>query len=577
MKTQLSYVLTMVAISFLMAGGGSAIAGGHSWRVKATPTPKPTPAPTVTATPTATPTPNGKVALIQSGATENSGVSSISSTFPWSNTAGNLIVAFVRMSTTSQSVGVTDSVGNAYTDAVVQFQNTDGHQIHIFYAKNIAGGSNTVTANFSATNNHPWLAIFEYSGLSKTNPLDQIAHAEGYSSSAATGAITTSGTDLIFSAIGAPATAYSGTFAAGTGYSLEEVDTGTSKGATESAMMSGTHTGTYILSSSTNWSAALASFLPAGASPTPTPSGTPTPSPTATPSVTPTPSSTPTPSGAVNPRSYGAVGDGVHDDSAAFASALAVSNVFVSPGTYLINQTVVVQGRTIQCDPAAHLETTRHDSSNTAIFRVMAPGNSNVNHCYLSGSNDPLHPAFTLSEQANTLLQDWCWGSNCAATFDSNTLSGTWANAAISVYGNDSTGPVNGATITNNTFRGCAIYGVALVSSTNALVANNDLTACALGSEADDLGQINTGNVFRNNSLHPGNGMGYTSYGGMMTFLTCGQTVSDFNYSGNICDSNNLDVGIQLDEGGSTTPYVAKYTNNLCGGSTCSGSAITHF
>jgi parallel beta-helix repeat protein len=496
---------------------------------------------------------------MQSDATEGSAVASISIVFPWSNTAGNLIVAFVRMSTTSQSVSVIDSAGNAYTDAVAQFQDTDGHQIHIFYAKNIAGGANTVTAKFSSTNNHPWLAIFEYGGLSKTSPLDQTAHAEGYSSTVGTGTITTNGTELIFAGVAAPATAYSGTFAAGSGYSLEQVDTGTSKGATEDAVASGSRAGTYTLSSSANWSAALASFMAAGTSPTPTPS------------------SAPTPSGAVNPRNYGAVGDGVHDDSAAFKSALAVSNVFVPPGTYLINQTVVVQGRTIQCDPAAHLHTTLHDSNNTAIFRVMAPGNSNVNHCDLSGSNDPVHPAFTLSEQANTLLQDWCWGSNCSATFDSNTLSGTWANAAISVYGNDSTGPVDGATITNNIFTGCAIYGVALVSSTNALVANNDLTACALGSEADDLGQVNTGNVFRNNSLHLGYGMGYTSYGGMLTFLTCGQTVSGFNYSGNTCDSNRLDLGVQLDEGGGSTPYIATYTNNLCGGLVCSGVEVTHF
>src|SRR5205085_12135505 len=110
-------------------------------------------------------------------------------------------VAFVRMSTTWQSVNVTDSAGNVYTDAASQVQTADGHQIHVFYAKNIAGGPNTVTATFSSTNNHPWLAIFEYAGLSKTNPLDQTAHAQGASASPDSGSIKTTSVNLLFEAV----------------------------------------------------------------------------------------------------------------------------------------------------------------------------------------------------------------------------------------------------------------------------------------------------------------------------------------------------------------------------------------
>src|SRR5438876_3951845 len=112
------------------------------------PTPTPTPTPTVTATPTPTaiptptptsaPTPN-PFALVQSAAVQGTGVTSVSAGFSSSNTAGNLIIAFVRMSTANQTVTVTDSNGNAYTDAVAQAQTTDGHQVHIFYAPNVAG------------------------------------------------------------------------------------------------------------------------------------------------------------------------------------------------------------------------------------------------------------------------------------------------------------------------------------------------------------------------------------------------------------------------------------------------------
>jgi hypothetical protein len=135
------------------------------------------------------------------------------------------------MSSTSQTVTVTDSAGNVYSDAVAQIQTSDGHQLHLFYAKNIAGGSNTVTATFSATNNHPWLAIYEYRGLSATSPLDR-----------------TSG--------------YSGTVTVGSGFVLGEQSTSTSPGATETALVTatGSYAGTFALSSSTNWSALVATF-----------------------------------------------------------------------------------------------------------------------------------------------------------------------------------------------------------------------------------------------------------------------------------------------------------------------------
>src|SRR5206468_2400249 len=117
--------------------------------------------------------------LVQAKTTEGTAAGSVSAAFSANNIAGNLIIAFVRMSSTSQTVSLTDSAGNFYRDAVSQAQAADGHQIHIFYAANIRGGANTVRATFSGTNNHPWLAVYEYSGLVTTNPLDQVTHAQG--------------------------------------------------------------------------------------------------------------------------------------------------------------------------------------------------------------------------------------------------------------------------------------------------------------------------------------------------------------------------------------------------------------
>src|SRR5262249_50207327 len=154
--------------------------------------------------------------LVQSNMVEGSSVKSVSSTFQSGNTPGDLLIAVVRMSTTSQAVAVTDSAHNVYTDAVAQTQTTDGHQGHVFYAKHVAGGSNTVTATFSATNNHPWLSIYEYSGLSTRSPLDQTAHAQGSSATPSSGAsaTTASANELVLAVTGLPAS-YTGAVAMG--------------------------------------------------------------------------------------------------------------------------------------------------------------------------------------------------------------------------------------------------------------------------------------------------------------------------------------------------------------------------
>ncbi len=207
----------------------------------------------------------GGIALVQSSAARGSGVASISVPFTLANTTGNLIIAAVRMSTTSQTVTVTDSAGNIYTDAVAQSQSTDGHQVHVFYAKNVAGGANSVKATFSSSNGHPWLAVYEFRGLSTTSPLDRTAHAQGSGSAPTSGATaaTVSANELVFAAVGLPAS-YTGTVTVGSGYALLQQDTGSSRAANEAAVVTwtGSYAGTFSLSAGTNWSAVVATFKP---------------------------------------------------------------------------------------------------------------------------------------------------------------------------------------------------------------------------------------------------------------------------------------------------------------------------
>jgi glucose/arabinose dehydrogenase/chitodextrinase len=118
------------------------------------------------------------------------------------NTAGNLIVAYVVWSN-SATVTMTDTRGNTYTAAQAPTSwNGTSWRAQVFYAKNIAGGANTVRATFSSSiNTFGILYVHEYSGLDRTNPLDVSKSAVGTGSAMSTGnATTTNANDLIFGA-----------------------------------------------------------------------------------------------------------------------------------------------------------------------------------------------------------------------------------------------------------------------------------------------------------------------------------------------------------------------------------------
>ena len=207
------------------------------------------------------------IALVQSTAVQGSNVTSVAKAFPQAETAGNLIIAFVRASTTSQTVSVSDSAGNHYVSAVAQAQTVDGHQVHIFYAANVVGGSNTVTARFSGTNPAPWMAIYEYRGLSTTNPLLQTAVGQGSSNIAKSSSLNATAGNLVFAAVGLPRSS-TVTVTNGPGYAIQQqaAPGGSPRGANESLipLAGGSVSGTFNLSSSANWSDVVAVFSPTG-------------------------------------------------------------------------------------------------------------------------------------------------------------------------------------------------------------------------------------------------------------------------------------------------------------------------
>jgi hypothetical protein len=175
-----------------------------------------------------------------------------------------MIIAFVRMSMTSQTVMLTDTAGNTFADAVAQTQTADGSQVHIFYASRIKGGADTVTASFSGINNHPFIAVYEYSGVTA---LDSVARAQGSDASPNSGttAVASSSNELVFGGLGLPASS-SVSVSAGPGWTLQLQDTNSngSRAATEDGITSlpGPFAATFALSGSANWSAIVASFKP---------------------------------------------------------------------------------------------------------------------------------------------------------------------------------------------------------------------------------------------------------------------------------------------------------------------------
>jgi hypothetical protein len=204
----------------------------------------------------------GNITLLQSAAAQGTNVTSLSQAFPTGNTTGNLIVVFVRASTATQTVTISDSAGNTYAQAVLQTQTTDGHQVRIFYANCGTSSTNTVTASFSGTNAHPWLSVFEYAGVST---LDKTAHAQGGGNSANSGltATTTSNSELVFAGLGIPS-ASQVTVTAGSGFALllQDASPNTSRGATEGKAVAaaGQYAGTFNLTGSAQWSTVVATF-----------------------------------------------------------------------------------------------------------------------------------------------------------------------------------------------------------------------------------------------------------------------------------------------------------------------------
>ncbi len=188
-------------------------------------------------------------------ATPQTSTATLSANFPVVQTLGDLNVVVVGWNDTAATVqSVTDSAGNNYSLAIGPTSGTALRQ-SIYYAANIASGSNTVTVTFSQAAAYPDVRILEYQGVTT---LDVTAGASGGSASASSGAATTtSANELIFGAN----TVFTGNATAGSGFTARIITSPNGDIAEDEVLTTaGSNSATATLTSSGPWVMQMVTF-----------------------------------------------------------------------------------------------------------------------------------------------------------------------------------------------------------------------------------------------------------------------------------------------------------------------------
>jgi uncharacterized protein (TIGR03437 family) len=131
--------------------------------------------------------------------------------FPQPTIAGDLILVGLHFGSATQSVSVTDSQGNSFRQIGNQLNSPGGYGSRVYYAKGIEGGSDTVTITLGANSSVLEVYLTEYTGVSRSNPIDAQAGASGSAGPVSSGNVTTSFSgDVIYGYCAADATCTAG-------------------------------------------------------------------------------------------------------------------------------------------------------------------------------------------------------------------------------------------------------------------------------------------------------------------------------------------------------------------------------
>jgi hypothetical protein len=202
----------------------------------------------------------GGIGFVQVKSAVATSGSSVSITYPAAQTAGNLNVVAVMWGDTTSTVSlVTDSKGNAYALAVGPTR-ASGLSSAIYYAKNIAAGSNTVTVTFNQTAGFPNVNALEYSGLDTASPLDVTSTASGSGTTANSGSATTTSANELIVGVGNPSSVFT---AAGSGFSNRIINSFGGISEDRIVTSTGSYNATATMTSGT-WVMQMATFRAAG-------------------------------------------------------------------------------------------------------------------------------------------------------------------------------------------------------------------------------------------------------------------------------------------------------------------------
>ena len=137
--------------------------------------------------------------FVQATASKTTQTGSASLAFSADTKAGDVILIGFNFDQSVTPSSVTDSEGNVYTEVGTQLTTPGGVHGRVYYARNIAGGPDTVTVSVDGQTDFLEMYLTEYSGADPNNPVDAQAGATGTAGAVSSGnATTTASGDVVY-------------------------------------------------------------------------------------------------------------------------------------------------------------------------------------------------------------------------------------------------------------------------------------------------------------------------------------------------------------------------------------------
>lgn len=292
----------------------------------------------------------------------------------------------------------------------------------------------------------------------------------------------------------------------------------------------------------------------------------------------------PVPAGAVNPKTYGAIGNGVFDNTKAFQRALDDGHVYVTAGTYLIKgQLYMPHNRILRCESPSKVtlrSTLFKQNGPLAMINMNNTFGSAIIGCTLYGVStvDPI-----IWANSDKVTDGNYWESNYVIHMPgssrcmiiNNVIGRSTGDGAI-IATHLKRVPASRNIFRNNNFITTGLFGLALTSASNNLIFANSVVNAAFGHEPnsyDDFADTCAGNIFAQNVIRQ-TGVYFQKYPGAPgpfgVLFSAGFTVGDrfkpdcsLNWA---IDNDIRGPGSKLKLGTTSLPVGkrANYVNNHC-------------